>query len=409
MSAWLLAPGCPPSHVAEYNVPEGKATGCKACRATGESTPLRNSAGSRLRAADARGDTSQAGTGPLDAYWADQEPAAPWHLNLGPPSTGTLCRCGEPFRATGAGTALICTACMTWIRPPGATQRAEAYLSRVKARQAGPVGNRPVHDDAAARRARVSLRAMLSTSLQRLEQLAEAIEPEQYELAQDATSAFLLREDLQAYGPELKSAAEENKQALVKVLNEIDALIIQSDEYQRLKTTADQIRLEIHRAEQRQLYDERTRERQLEIESAQAAQDRADAQAARAEQQRRQQQQAAAPPARTFGSPAHLAARGASGYTGVALMLTEAAVKMRAQKEAKIARNGRVCDFPHRMGKQAADRRYGAGHAPAWDGTVRPDADAPSVDACSKHFADAEAWAAKQYPGGGAYHWELPL
>jgi hypothetical protein len=418
MGVWLLGPNCPPEHVAEYGAQAGGTTACKHCAANGSVTSLRNSTPSRDRADQARqaGDGDGGGTGPLGAYWAAQAPAAPWHLNLGPPSTDTLCKCGEPFRATGAGTALICTACMIWIRPASAAQRAEAYLSRVKARRSGQDGGGEIVSGPASRQARVNLRAMLSAALQQLEQLAEVIHPGQYELEQDRRAAFILHERLQAYRPELQSAGQKSEAAIAEVLNEIsDSIINGEDEsgdkvYQRLTMIAEQIRLEIHRDEQRQLYEERTQQRQLEIESAQAAQDRADAKAARAEQQQRQQQrQSAAPPGRTFGSASHLAARGASGYTGAALMLAEAAVKMRAQKEVKIARNGRICDFPHRMGKQPADRRYGAGHAPEWDGAVRPDMDAPSVDACSKHFADAEVWAAKQYPNGGAYHWELPL
>jgi hypothetical protein len=380
---------CPNNHVVASAAKVGGTTSCPECRREG-----RGRVSCRVHPAPAAtGATAYAGgdTADLAAAWAAETPPAGWRSVLGEPGGGDCPDCSVPLRWTGAHTALICPECRAWSVSPGAGSRAAARAASLERRASG--GTLAL-TPGQARATRVHLRARQDALSRAVAHLADQFDPADFDQDADRRPAVELAALLRAYLPEISAAAAEGELAeLAAELQQIredprfaELQQTRADVAER-RAAAQQREIEQQRAEHLQ---ERAEHRQA-IEAARAAEREAAAEA-RAEARAEQQQASARPPARPLPAAPY----------ALGLM-----IKQRQDWRAEaIARKG-ACGFVHKWadsGTVPAARLFGIAVSD-WQGTWLS-AEAPSIRACSKHFAAAEQWMNGQgYPA--CTYWKL--
>jgi hypothetical protein len=355
---------------------------CPECKKDGQQVSVwipKNRPKTITRSRAAAGDDGQgdAALAEMMARWA-HEPAWDGKTRFlpGRPGRDECTECGELVQWEPGRTLIYCPPCKLAGLPPAVAEhytRKEQRSTEVAARTTAAA------DPAAVRAARVRIRALKQRMINRLSDWIDAFDPD--ELSGHAERLALdYHAELTAYLPEIKNADSDDELAeIMAEITEITGRAASSGALAEIERQRDALARADELAERQAEWDQ-----QAEREARQAERDAQEA-ARRAAIEARTQRKAIEAPA----------TRVPIGYVGAAASLIAMIEQRRSAKEQKIDRNG-ACGYQHRK-PEAAERRYWITTL-NWQGNQsgQEPPNAPSVSACQKHFAMAEAWIQEQ-------------
>jgi hypothetical protein len=367
---------------------------CPACRKNGERVAVwvpaarpktaKQAAVLAVREADNRQGLDHAVA--VEGRWSGE---LPWsgEFRLAPGRDKDMCpKCSGPLSWEPGRTLVFCSPCNLLSLPAAVGRHYEK-----QERQRSEVAVREHHDPAAARTARVRLRARRDDAETWIGGWIETVADEDsYDRSEWKTQARTLAAMLRGYLPEIRSA--ESEPELAEIRSEINEWLggdlgkAIRDEYdqsqRRVEWAEEQNRI---RAEQQRLAEEQYAARAIEDKRQADEKQRAKHAAIKREREQEEARQ--------------IAAKNQSHST--AALITEFAEDLGRRKDAadaRRARNGKCA-----WCKKTATRLFGFG---GYRGEFL--ANNANIRACTKHHRDADVWIGKQEAYGfTAYHWEL--